>query len=53
MTDVEDLIVICSPISENPEKPPMGDKELTLYALCHKYANGLWPVSGLSGQLSS
>ena len=55
-----DPIVICSPIIEDRTPiiedrsfTPLGHDELTLLAVCGNYANGLWPVSGLSGQLSS
>ena len=55
-----DPIVICSPIIEDRTTiiedrsfTPLGHDELTLLAVCGNYANGLWPVSGLSGQLSS
>ena len=55
----EDRILICSPIIEDRcpiiedrSYTPLGHNELTLLAMCGNLANGLWPVSGLSGQLS-
>ena len=47
------IIEVHTPIIDDRSFSPLGHDELTLLALCGNYANGLWPVSGLSGQLSS